>query len=86
MFEYFALQIPPRISVQAGTQGAAAKYLGEAINSYAVQGWEFCSVETIGVIENMGCGCLAAILSLFGIKTSDATDFYVIVFKRPRST
>ena len=82
MFEYFMVQIPPNVGVKRGdSSGAAALYLAEMVGQYAVQGWEFYSSETIGIIEHPGCGCLAA---LVGIKTT-VTPVYVIVFRRVRA-
>lgn len=83
MFQYFTVQIPPNVSVQSGTPAAAANFLGEVLNTYAAQGWEFDSIETIGVTEHQGCGCLTFLLSLLGVKQSVSFDVYVIVFRRP---
>jgi hypothetical protein len=82
VFQYFMVQIPPNISVRAGqSQGAAATYLSEVVGQYASQGWEFYSVETIGIVENPGCGCLAG---LFGVRPQ-VSDAYVIVFRKTRN-
>ena len=55
MFEYYMVQIPPNVSVRAGrSEGVAAAYLGEVVGNFADQGWEFYSVETIGIIETAG--------------------------------
>jgi hypothetical protein len=62
-------------------QDAAAMYLGSVINSGATGGWEFCSLETIEVIEQPGCGCLA-----FFLRTAPVhITWYVAVFRRPLS-
>jgi|CXWL01.1.fsa_nt_gi hypothetical protein len=80
MFEYFMVQIPPNISVKFGaTQGAAAEYLWNVVGQHAVQGWEFYSIETIGITENPGCGCFGA---LIGIRPTQSV-VYVIVFRKP---
>jgi len=82
MFEYYMVQIPPNIGVRMGrTQDAAASYLEDVVGQYVVEGWEFYSIETIGIIEHPGCGCLAA---LVGIKTT-VTPVYVIVLRRIRA-
>ena len=60
------VQVPPIVSVKAGQSGgAAAGYLQGIVDQFAAEGWEFNSIETIGILEQPGCGCLAAI---FGIK------------------
>jgi hypothetical protein len=83
MYEYFMVQIPPTIHVEGRTNDAAARYLADVVGRHATQGWEFYSIETIGIVENMGCGCLAFVFTLFGWKTSDQREVYVIVFRRP---
>lgn len=85
MFEYNMVQIPPTISVESGTKSAAANYLGNIVGSNAALGWEFYSIESIGIVEHMGCcGCLSFIFTMFGMKTSSERTVYVIVFRRPR--
>lgn len=82
MYEYNMVQVPPRINVQHGaTQGAAAQYLADVVDQYAARGWEFYSIESIGIIENQGCGCLGA---LFGLRPTQL-EVYVIVFRRPKA-
>jgi hypothetical protein len=77
-YTYKMVQVPPDVVVEAKSAQAspAAGYLEDVVNQWAQQGWEFYSVETIGVVERPGC--LAALL---GAK-STATDYYVIVFRR----
>jgi hypothetical protein len=88
MFNYFMVQIPPNVNVQAGSNknAAAATYLGQVVNHYAQEGWEFYSIETIGLIEHMGCGCLALLLSLFAGYRPSHSETYVIVFRRPKAS
>lgn len=79
MFQYHMVQVPPNVNVKSGqTQNAAADYLMSIVGHHAQQGWEFYSIETIGVIENPGCGCLGA---LFGVQAT-IRQHYVIVFRR----
>lgn len=79
MFQYQMVQVPPNVAVRAGqTQGAAAAYLQSVVDDYAGRGWEFYSIESIGIIEQPGCGCLAALLGL----KAQLTETYVIVFRR----
>lgn len=81
MFEYFMTQVPPNINVAAGqTQGAAAGYLQQIVDQHAHRGWEFYSVESFGILENQGCGCLGALL---GMRPQLHTT-YVVVFRRPK--
>lgn len=83
MFEYQMVQVPPNVQVKTGHgQGAAATYLQGVVDQHASQGWEFYSIETIGVVESPGCGCLAA---LFGIRTQ-VTQMYVVVFRRTKAS
>ena len=73
------VQVPPNVTVKAGaTEGAAATYLQGVVDSHASRGWEFYSVESIGILEAPGCGCLAGLL---GMK-SQLTETYVIVFRK----
>ena len=86
MFEYHMVQIPPNVSVKSGKSGgAAAAYLADVVGNYAGQGWEFYSIEAIGITEHPGCGCLSFILSLFGGNQTTHTEVYVIVFRRTRT-
>jgi len=79
MYEYHMVQVPPTISVKAGQGGgAAAYYLQEIVDKFAQDGWEFYRIETIGVLEQPGCGCLAALL---GIR-AQVREQYVVVFRR----
>lgn len=81
MFEYHMVQVPPNVTVRAGdTRGAAAGYLQSVVDDYARQGWEFYSVESIGIIEQPGCGCLAGLLGIH----ARLIETYVIVFRRTR--
>lgn len=83
MYEYHTVQIPPNIGVRMGrAEGAAATYLKDVIDRHAKDGWEFYSVERIGIVESLGCGCVAMILTLLGQRTSQQTDVYVVAFRR----
>jgi hypothetical protein len=82
MYDYHMVQVPPNVSVKAGQSGgAAAGYLEGIVDEFAAQGWEFYSIETIGILEQPGCGCLAAI---FGVR-AQMRETYVVVFRRQRS-
>jgi hypothetical protein len=61
--------------------GAAAGYLQHVVDLYAPSGWEFYSIEAIGILEQPGCGCLA---SLFGMRPQ-MIDTYVIVFRKQQN-
>lgn len=54
-YEYDTVQIPPNIEIKKNQNRAAADYLKKIINDKAVHGWEFQSIETIGVTEAAGC-------------------------------
>lgn len=83
MYEYHTVQIPPNIGVRHGrAEGAAAAYLKDVIERHSKDGWEFYSVESIGIVESMGCGCMALILTLTGGSTQQRSDVYVVVFRR----
>lgn len=80
MYEYHMIQVPPTISVKAGQSGgAAAVYLQAIVDEFAVDGWEFYRIETIGILEKLGCGCLAFILRM----RPSVRNLYVVVFRRP---
>jgi hypothetical protein len=75
------VQVPPNISVKAGgSSGAAAAYLADIVGQQAAYGYEFYSIEEIGIVEEPGCGCLA---SLLGMKATQHM-VYVVVFRRQR--
>ena len=78
IYQYKMVQVPPNVVIEAkaAKENAAANYLEGVVNHWAQQGWEFCSVETIGVIENPGC-----LRSLLGEKAT-AVDYYVVVFRK----
>lgn len=77
-YQYKMVQVPPNVIVEAKDARAnpAATYLEAVVNQWAQQGWEFYSVETIGVVEKPGC-----LAGLLGAKAT-AVDYYVIVFRR----
>ena len=80
MYEYNMVQVPPSIKVKTGQgMGVAAAYLSDVVGQQAAQGWEFYSIETIGIMEQPGC-----LASLLGIKAT-LTSMYVVVFRRPRN-
>jgi hypothetical protein len=76
-YTYKMVQVPPTISIRARDYrgGEAAAYLESVVNQYAVQGWEFYRVDSIGV--QVAAGCLAA---LFGSGPQQQT-YYVITFR-----
>lgn len=78
-FQYKMVQVPPNVVVEAkaARENPASTYLEGVVNQWANQGWEFYSVETIGVVEKPGC--LGALLG--GKATS--IDYYVVVFRKP---
>ncbi|MBK1452038.1 DUF4177 domain-containing protein [Klebsiella variicola] len=75
MYTYKMVQVPPNISVKAkdNKSGIAAAYLQEVVNTWAVEGWEFQRVDTIGVEERPGC---------FGGNKVGLTQYYVITFRK----
>ena len=77
-YRYKMVQIPPNIEVSAGssTRGKAASYLESIVNEYAVDGWEFYRVDTIGVVVPPGC-----LGGLLGMPTTH-TNYYVVTFRR----
>ena len=76
-YTYLTVQVPPNIKISSNEQGnEAAAYLERILNEKALGGWEFQSVEAIGV--KVAPGCLEA---LKGTKES-FTNYYVIVFRR----
>ena len=77
-YTYKMLQVPPNVTVakKVPHDRAAAMYLEDAVSEWAQNGWEFYSVESIGILENPGC-----LASLFGAKAM-ITEYYVIVFRR----
>ncbi|HEM6870794.1 TPA: DUF4177 domain-containing protein [Providencia stuartii] len=76
-YVYKTAQIPPNIEMNKREAGnEAAIYLQSVLNEKAEDGWEFQSVETIGVAVRPGC-----FESLRGTKQS-FTHYYVIVFRR----
>ena len=78
-YEYFMVQVPPRIEVKRDTgQGEAAAYLQGIVNQYAGQGWEFYRVDTLGVHQNPGC--LGALMG----QKQVTTVYYVVSFRRER--
>jgi uncharacterized membrane protein YgcG len=84
MASYKMIQIPPNVVVSAkkmlgrapDPSTAAAEYLESIVNQHAKEGWEFISIDTIGVRTEPGC--LAGIL---GAKSVDA-NYYVVTFRR----
>jgi len=79
-YEYKMVQVPPTIEVKAKEQkgNEAAVYLESLANQYAENGWEFWSVDSIGIV--VASGCLGG---LFGGKT-EATAYYVVTFRRTK--
>jgi hypothetical protein len=79
-YEYKMVQIPPTIVVKQKEfiGNEAAYYLQTLANEHAAQGWEFCRVDTIGVVVQPGC-----LASLFGARRT-LTEYYVVTFRRPK--
>ncbi|OSN11679.1 hypothetical protein AU512_02055 [Lonsdalea iberica] len=77
MYRYKMVQIPPNISVKArdNKQGIAAQYLENVVNDYALDGWEFQRVDTIGIEEQPGC---------FSTNKTGVVNYYVITFRKKR--
>lgn len=77
-YEYKMVQIPPNIVVKSKdwVGQEAAYYLQDLANEYALQGWEFFRVDTLGVVREPGC-----LASLFG-KNAEFFQYYVVTFRR----
>ena len=76
-YEYDTVQIPPILEINTKAAGnEAAAYLKKELNIKAAEGWEFQSIETIGISVDPGC-----IEALKGTKKS-LLNYYVIVFRR----
>lgn len=75
MYTYKMIQVPPNISVKAkdNKNGIAATYLQEVVNTWAVEGWEFQRVDTIGIEEKPGC---------FSMNKVGVVHYYVITFRK----
>lgn len=74
---YKTVQIPPNIQTNTRETGSeAAVYLQSVLNEKASEGWEFQSVEMVGVAVKPGC-----FESLKGTRET-FTNYYVIVFRR----
>ena len=56
MYEYKMVQIPRDLAVKVGqAEGAAAKYLQDAINANTGDGWEFYRIDNLTITEKPGC-------------------------------
>ena len=77
-YQYKMIQIPRNIRIKSKEtyDKVAADYLENVVNEWAMQGWEFYRVDTIGIEEQPGC-----IAGLLGQKTS-VTRYYVITFRK----
>lgn len=76
-YVYSTVQIPPNIQMNKRESGnEAATYLQDVLNKKGAEGWEFQSVEAIGVAVKPGC-----FEALKGTKQT-FTNYYVIVFRR----
>jgi hypothetical protein len=53
-YVYRMVQFPPNIAATPGQEGEVAAYLESTVNAHAKQGWEFYSVETIGLPARNG--------------------------------
>ena len=79
MYEYKMIQAEKGVLVKAGrSQGAAAVHLQTLVDTHAVEGWEYYSMETISTLEEPGCGCLGRLLGFRAV----LTESYVMVFRR----
>ena len=71
MKQYKAVAGPKNISVAKGDTQAAFNSFAQLINSEAVQGWEYHSMETITVTEKPGC-----------FQAPIPTNYYMLIFVR----
>jgi len=80
MYEYKMVQIPPNIAVQmkAHKGNEAAVYLEGVVNKYAVEGWEFQRIDSIGVQVQPGC------FDAIGGKKAESSSYYVITFRKAK--
>jgi hypothetical protein len=80
MFEYKMIQLPPNIAVQMKEHkgNEAATYLQNIVDNYAVDGWEFYRVDSIGVQLQPGC-----FEALFG-KKAENSMYYVVTFRKEK--
>ena len=78
-FKYKMVQVPPNIAVQEKERkgSEAAAYLEKIVNQYAIQGWEFYRVDSVGV--NVLPGCLGGLIG----QSAKLETYYVITFRRP---
>lgn len=76
-WKYKIVQIPPNVAIDEGdsTRGVAAKYLEGLVEKFAMLGWEFYRVESVGVRINPGC-----LAGLFGAQ-SQVRLYYVVTFR-----
>lgn len=71
MKQYKAVAGPKNISVDRGNTQAAFNSFASLINSEAVDGWEYHSMETITVTEKPGC-----------FQNPIPTNYYMLIFVR----
>lgn len=77
---YETVQVPTKfINRKRMRENEAADYLKKTINEMAADGWEFQSVEMLGMEEKPGI-----FASFFGAKYR-FDRFYVLVFRKPVS-
>lgn len=78
MFEYKTVPCPKALQVKSQKEDdAAVRSFARIMNSEAVDGWEFYSMETISVAQVSGC-------MSFG-KSSRDTPYNMMVFRREQS-
>jgi len=77
-YEYKMVQIPPNIIVHADQEQGqeAAHFLQGLANRWAIEGWEFYRVDTVGVVTP--AGCLGALVG----QRDQLRSFYVVAFRR----
>ncbi len=71
MKQYKAVSGPKNINVDKGNTQSAFNTFANLINSEAVDGWEYHSMETITVTEKPGC-----------LKQPVPTNYYMLIFER----
>jgi hypothetical protein len=53
-YVYRMVQLPQNIAATPGQEGEVAAYLESTVNAHAKQGWEFYSVDTVGLPARSG--------------------------------
>jgi len=73
MKQYRTVAGPMNISVDKGNTQAAFQTFADIINREAAQGWNYHSMETIGVTEKPGCAFAGQPIT---------TNYYMLIFER----